>query len=132
MLYGYLFGYKRENNVDVDVKCNDVDVKCIDDLGNLELDSESELNSDTDSKDQNETPVEFEKSGDQENNYYFEHLEHVKESYWEHFKHSMTYAFLAAKCSFFFIVHAFWPDLFQHSGSDTILHLTNKMSNRKQ
>lgn len=130
MLYGYLFGYKKDDNVDVDEKAINLD--------NFELNSESELgsHSDNDSIDQEIN------SGDQEINsddqeitkeyYYFEHLEHVKESYWVHFKHSMTCAFLAAKCTFFFIVHAFWPDVFQTSGSDTIFRLTNKMTKRDE
>jgi hypothetical protein len=137
MLYGYLFGYKKDDNVDVDEKAIDLD--------NFELNSESELgsHSDNDSIDQEINSIDQKiNSGDQKINsgdqeitkeyYYFEHLEHVKESYWVHFKHSMTYAFLAAKCTFFFIVHAFWPDVFQTSGSDTIFRLTNKMTKRDE
>ena len=119
MLFGYLFGYKCKKKVDFNVDVFDYD--------KFELNSESELGSDNNSVDNNSVDNNLETKKEY---YFFEHLEHVKESYWVHFKHSITFAFLAAKSSFFFIVHAFWPDLFQTSGSDTIFKLTNKMTKR--
>lgn len=56
---------------------------------------------------------------------YFTHLDVVNKGYFEHFKNSMKFSCMSLQSSFFFFCHAIWPDIFQHSGSETISDLHN-------
>lgn len=53
----------------------------------------------------------------------FEHLERVDQTYFEHFGNAMSYSMQSLKSSFYFFIHAFWPDCFEHDGSDSIKEL---------
>ncbi len=57
----------------------------------------------------------------------FQHLKEVKQNYIEHFFNAMLYSFLSLKASFYFFIHAIWPDIFQIDGSRQILYLYNKL-----
>jgi len=59
------------------------------------------------------------------NNQHFNHLESVGQSYTEHFSDSMNYSWKSLKSSFYFFAHGIYPDVFEKSGSDTILDLKN-------
>jgi hypothetical protein len=61
------------------------------------------------------------------NTNYFAHLQFAEQTYWQHFGASMGYSWRSFKSSFYFFCHAFWPDLFQHSGSDTIVSLNDEL-----
>lgn len=57
--------------------------------------------------------------------YFFKHLEFANQSYIEHFYDSIGYCGKCLKSSFYFFFHAFWPDIFQQSGSNTVHELSN-------
>jgi len=61
----------------------------------------------------------------------FNHLKHVKQSYLEHFQDSSTYCYISLKASFYFFIHALWPDMYECNGSETISEL-NKILNEKK
>ncbi|NBO99436.1 MAG: hypothetical protein EBU90_04815 [Proteobacteria bacterium] len=60
-------------------------------------------------------------------NYYFAHLEFANQTYWQHFRASMGYSWRSFASSFYFFVHAFWPDIFQHHGSDRVVALSDEL-----
>lgn len=47
----------------------------------------------------------------------FIHLKYVKQTYSEHFFDAMLFSLIALKASFYFFVHALWPDVFEFNGS---------------
>jgi hypothetical protein len=53
----------------------------------------------------------------------FEHLDDVNQTYFGHFGHAMMYSYKSLKCSFYFFIHAIWPDCFVHHGSESIKEL---------
>jgi hypothetical protein len=55
----------------------------------------------------------------------FTHLKYIKQTYLEHFIDAISYSFMSFQASFFFFVHAFWPDIFEFNGSKQILQLNN-------
>jgi hypothetical protein len=57
------------------------------------------------------------------NNKFFKHLVFANQTYFEHFKDAMYYAWLSYKSSVCFFIHAFWPDILQFDGSHTIFKL---------
>lgn len=61
---------------------------------------------------------------------YFNHLEQVGQTYYEHFVDSISFSFNSFKASFFFLFHAFYPDIFVKSGSNQINYLHNKIQNK--
>ena len=52
-----------------------------------------------------------------------QHLQEANQSYFTHWKNSMSYFCKSIKASFFFFVHAFFACLFTHSGSETVAEL---------
>lgn len=62
----------------------------------------------------------------------FPHLTRVKLTYWEHFFDAISYSFMAFKASFYFFVHAIWPDLFEFDGSNQIANLNAILVNKKR
>lgn len=52
-----------------------------------------------------------------------EHLIQVKQTYIQHFCHSISYAFKSMNASICFMIHAVYPDIFQKSGSKIIKEL---------
>jgi len=58
------------------------------------------------------------------------HLEYANQSYFEHFKDSIVYSAKSLKASVFFLIHAFIPNTFQHSGSQTIEELNLILKNK--
>jgi hypothetical protein len=61
----------------------------------------------------------------------FIHLEEINQSYCEHFRNAFSYSMQSLKCSFYFLIHAFWPDCFQHDGSESIKELHETIESRK-
>lgn len=57
--------------------------------------------------------------------YFFNHLNEVDQDYWAHFRDSIKYCGMSLKSAFFFFIHSMWPDLFIKNGSETILELSN-------
>jgi hypothetical protein len=56
---------------------------------------------------------------------YFNHLNQVEQTYYQHFQESIGYSFKSLKASFCFLCHAFWPDIFVTSGSSYIVQLND-------
>ena len=52
------------------------------------------------------------------------HLSDNDISYFEHLKRSMKYSGKSIKASFFFFIHAIFPNVFETNGSDTIKEFT--------
>ena len=55
------------------------------------------------------------------------HLESVNESYFQHMRHALSFTvdrFVGALCC---LVHAFFPALFEHTGSQIITKLYDRM-----
>ena len=55
------------------------------------------------------------------------HLEQVDESYMQHMKHALSFAFNLGLASIVCLVHAFLPFLFEKQGSDLVRKLHNRM-----
>lgn len=55
----------------------------------------------------------------------FNHLLSTEQNYWTHFKNSMLYSYTSAKASFYFFVHAIYPDFFEFKGSKAVYELYN-------
>ena len=53
----------------------------------------------------------------------FKHLEQLNMGYGEHFLHSMSYCFMSLSASFYFFIHAIYPDAFEFDGSRQIRYL---------
>lgn len=51
---------------------------------------------------------------------FFKHLLFANQTYWEHFSDSIGYFRKSICASFYFLCHAFWPDIFEQSGSKKI------------
>jgi hypothetical protein len=58
----------------------------------------------------------------------FIHLQILKVSYTKHFKHSMYYSFQSLKSSYYFFVHAIYPDYYTTNGSTTIKQLNETIN----
>jgi len=55
------------------------------------------------------------------------HLESVNESYFQHMRHALSFTsamLVGAACC---LVHAFFPSLFQHTGSQLVTRLYDRM-----
>lgn len=55
------------------------------------------------------------------------HLESVNESYFQHMRHALSFTvelFVGAACC---LVHAFFPSLFEHTGSKIVNRLYDRM-----
>ena len=57
--------------------------------------------------------------------YFFNHLNIINQSYCSHFCDAMKYCGISLKASFFFFIHAFWPDFFISNGSEAIFRLND-------
>lgn len=64
------------------------------------------------------------------NSQHFNHLESVGQNYTEHFSDSMNYSWNSLKSSFYFFCHGFYPDVFETSGSKTILDLSSVIQDK--
>lgn len=60
----------------------------------------------------------------------FNHLESVGQSYTEHLNDSMNYSWNSLKSSFYFFCHGIYPDIFETSGSNTIIDLHNVIQDK--
>jgi len=60
----------------------------------------------------------------------FFHLKEYKQSYLEHFYCSMKFSSQSFLASIIFFIHAIWPDIFQHTGSNMIASLNKKLKYR--
>lgn len=66
------------------------------------------------------------------NNNFFKHLAFANQSYFEHFSDSIKYCGTSLKGAFYFFCHAFWPDIFQQNGSETIHQLSSTIHDKYQ
>ena len=66
-----------------------------------------------------------------ETDHLFLHLNEKNCSYFEHFKHASYYSSMSFKASFYFLVHAFYPDFYPDTGSTTIEILNNEILNNE-
>lgn len=57
----------------------------------------------------------------------FRHLVFANQTYWEHFCDSLGYFKSSICASFYFFCHAFFPDIFEQSGSKKIKELNDKI-----
>lgn len=62
----------------------------------------------------------------------FHHLKELNVSYTTHFKHSMYYSFTSLKSSYYFFIHAVYPDIYVTDGSETITKLHKVISENKK
>jgi hypothetical protein len=60
----------------------------------------------------------------------FKHLREVKQGYFEHFINAMSYCLISLTASFYFLVHAIWPDIFEFNGSRQIRYLNDALNMR--
>ena len=60
----------------------------------------------------------------------FKHLVLAKQTYFEHFKDSISYSYKAFKASLFFLSHSIIPDLFEKDGSDIIKELNDLLQEK--
>jgi hypothetical protein len=58
------------------------------------------------------------------------HLQNINQTYIEHMRNAMSYAFLSQKASLVFLIHALYPDVFVDDGSKTIRILQDKLSSQ--
>lgn len=61
----------------------------------------------------------------------FLHLKLINQSYLDHFNDAMYYSFISLRSSFYFFVHAIWPDLFVTDGSREIYELNRNIFNKR-
>ena len=60
------------------------------------------------------------------------HLDSVNETYWQHMGHALSFSWDMLRGTLFCLVHAFFPFLFEKSGSAIITRLHDRMVvNRK-
>lgn len=64
------------------------------------------------------------------NSTHFNHLKSVNQTYTKHFNDSMNYSWNSFKSSFYFFCHGFYPDVFETSGSKTILNLSSVIQSK--
>ena len=57
----------------------------------------------------------------------FKHLIKVNQSYCVHFKEAMKYSWHAQKASWCFLLHAFYPDVHETSGSTVVNELSKEI-----
>lgn len=62
----------------------------------------------------------------------FQHLEDTQQSYWEHMKQAMKYSWLSLKSSACFFTHAFWPDMYQGTGSTIVSELNETIAEQRK
>jgi hypothetical protein len=60
----------------------------------------------------------------------FKHLQELNITYTEHFKNSMSYSIQSLKASFYFFIHAIYPDAFEFDGSRQIRYLNELLSTK--
>lgn len=58
---------------------------------------------------------------------HFKHLIFANQTYWEHFCDSLSYFKSSICASFYFLCHAFFPDICEQSGSKKINELNDKI-----
>lgn len=63
---------------------------------------------------------------------YFKHLEDVKEDYFTHFKSALGISFNMLKGSMMVLIHAFYPNFFESSGSDICREIVFLVDNKKK
>ena len=62
----------------------------------------------------------------------FKHLQQVKQNYFRHFYDALKYSMLSLKASYYFFIHAIYPDVYITSGSETIDFIKKHIDFKKQ
>lgn len=65
-------------------------------------------------------------------NPFSQHPKSIGESYFEHMRHALSYAFWLLLAGISCLLHAIFPFLFQNVASDCIVRLVNKLSQGKR
>ena len=76
----------------------------------------------------NYTSFNFDTSHIEDINYedsFFKHLAFVDQTYYEHFCDAIKYSWCSLRASFYFFIHAFWPDIYIKHGSTSIHELSD-------
>lgn len=60
----------------------------------------------------------------------FKHLQENDQNYSQHFNDAFRYSFESLKCSFYFLCHAFWPDIYKKNGSNKINKLSEEIKEK--
>lgn len=55
------------------------------------------------------------------------HLEQNNQTYWEHNKDALSYSKKAIKASFYFLIHAFFPEKYKSNGSREISNINSSI-----
>lgn len=50
----------------------------------------------------------------------FKHLQQLKQNYFNHFYDALKYSILSLRASYYFFIHALYPDVYVTNGSETI------------
>lgn len=53
------------------------------------------------------------------------YLDFIGKTYYQHFKDSFSRSWVCTKSSFYFVIQAFFPNLFQHRAQDLIINLSD-------
>ena len=121
MVTDYIYNKIPDTDTDTDTDLNDIDNVLLVDTGTqtsfTTLPSSQEISSQEISSDDNT---------------FFKHLSFANQSYFEHFSDSIKYCGTSLKGAFYFFCHAFWPDIFQQNGSETIHQLSSTISDKYQ
>ncbi len=62
----------------------------------------------------------------------FQHLDEIRQNYFNHFCDAVYFSFLSCKASIYFILHALYPDIFVQNGSSTISYLHSLIDYKKK
>lgn len=61
----------------------------------------------------------------------FQHLKEINQDYILHFFDAIGYSYKCLKCSFYFLCHSIYPDIYQSKGSNEILELNIELLHKK-
>lgn len=56
-----------------------------------------------------------------------DHLTFANQTYYNHMRDTLRYSWASLKSSIYFAIHAFFPNTFQHNGSDLIVALNDEL-----
>lgn len=59
------------------------------------------------------------------------HLKQIKQNYFEHFKDAIYFSIISFKASYYFLIHAIYPDIYLNDGSQTINYLKVLIDQKK-
>ncbi len=57
----------------------------------------------------------------------YQHLQKINQTYFQHLQNAFSYAAQCQKASLYFMVHAFYPDMFVDDGSTMVRRLHERL-----